>query len=162
MQELPSNTQMIFEYGDPKVIKEKLGDKHIFSGLYPLSALKTKTKQECIDLAKNYIDILAPGGKYIFSFDKIPLVLGDLNMEKLCAVAETVRDYGEYSNAGEQVRTVVKKEDYTALPSRSIESKYYKTWDQYKVGNPEVSDFAAPKLQGFEEMLFSFIASLLM
>lgn len=162
LQELPSNTQLAFEYGDPKVIKEKLGNKHIISGLYPLDYIKNKTKQECVDLAKEYIDILAPGGKYIFSFDKIPLVLSDVNMENLCAVTETVRDYGVYSNAGEQVGTIFRKEDYTALPSRTIESKYYKTWDQYKALNPEVSDFAAPKLQGFEEMLFSFIANLLM
>lgn len=162
LEDLPSNTHLTFEYGDPKIIKEKLGNKHIISGLYPLDYIKNRTKQECIDLTKEYIDILAPGGKYIFSLDKIPLVIDDINMENLCAVTETVRDYGVYSNAGEQVGTVFRKEDYKAIPSRTIDSKYYKTWDQYKSENPEVSDFGAQKIQGFEEMLFSFVANLLM
>lgn len=162
LYELPTDTVMMFEYGDPKLIKEKLGKKHIITGLYPILNLKTKTKQENIDEVKRYIDILAPGGKYIFGFDKNPLMLDDIKMENLVAVAETVRDYGVYDNAGETAGMAFNKEDYKIESTGQIESKYYNTWEQYKELNPEVSDFAAPKLQGYEENVFQYLMYLLL
>lgn len=161
LYELPTDTTLMFEYGDPKQIKEKLGKKHIITGLYPVSMLKTHTKEQCINKAKEMIDILAPGGKYIFSLDKSPLTIKDINMENLIAVAETVRDYGVYSNPGETAGMQFNKDDYKALPRRELESKYYRTWEHYKEEHPEVSDFGAPKLQGYEEMLFNYLMNLL-
>jgi hypothetical protein len=81
---------MRFEYGDPKLVKEKLGDKHIISGFYPVALLKTGTRQQCIDKAKEIIDILAPGGRYIFDFDKVPITLDSLNVENARAVLDYV------------------------------------------------------------------------
>ncbi|AKL96840.1 putative uroporphyrinogen-III decarboxylase [Clostridium aceticum] len=162
LYELPTDTIMMFEYGDPKLIKEKLGKKHIITGLYPLTMLKTHTKQQCVDKAKEMIDILAPGGKYIFSLDKNPLSIRDINMENFCAVTECVRDYGVYSNPSEIAGMQFNKKDYKALPSRKIESKYYRTWEQYKAQNPSVSDFGAEKLQGFEDTLFQYLMFLLL
>lgn len=54
------------------------------------------------------------------------------------------------------------KEDYKAEPSRKLESKYFKTWDQYKALNPEVSDFGELKLQGLEETVFQYVIYLLL
>lgn len=71
LYELPENTVMRFEYGDPKVIKGRLGKKHILSGFYPATLLQTGTKQQCIDMAKELIEILAPDGKYWFNTDKV-------------------------------------------------------------------------------------------
>lgn len=71
--EFPAGMELKFEYGDPKMIKDKLGDKFILQGLYPLSLLKTGTKQECLDKAKEILDIMLPGGGYLFGFDKNPL-----------------------------------------------------------------------------------------
>lgn len=96
LQELPQGTLLAFEYGDPKTIKEKVGDKHIISGLYPISLLKSGTKEECTDKAKELIDILAPGGGYIFGFDKAILRLKDINPENLKAVFDCVHEYGIY------------------------------------------------------------------
>jgi hypothetical protein len=161
LYELPTNTRIMFEYGDPKLIKEKLGKKHIIMGMYPIMSMKTKSKEECVDEVKRYIDILAPGGKYIFGFDKSPLFFTDVKMECLCEVTETVRNYAVYSNSGETAGMKFNKEDYRAKPSRKLESKYYKTWEQYKAVNPEVSDFGREKLQNLEETLFKYITSLL-
>jgi len=161
LYELPTNSILYFEYGDAVEIKKKLGHKHIVTGLYPLTFLKNSTKQECVDLAKKYIDTLAPGGKYVFGFDKGPLTAKDINFENLAAVMETVRDYGVYTNPGEQVGDVFKKEDYLAQPHRPLISQYYSTWSEYKEERPEVSDFAEEKLQSLEEMLFAFIFNLL-
>ncbi|KNZ68849.1 hypothetical protein Tfer_2619 [Thermincola ferriacetica] len=41
-----------------------------------------------------------------------------------------------------------------------MKSKYYKTWEEYKAQHPEIENqekTAAPKLQGYEEMLIAFI-----
>lgn len=96
LYELPENTRMMFEFGDPKIVKEKLGKKHIISGFYPLTLLKTGTKQQCIDKAKELIDILAPGGKYYFTFDKMPLTVDSVNVENLQAVLEYVHTNAKY------------------------------------------------------------------
>ncbi|TYO93915.1 uroporphyrinogen decarboxylase family protein [Desulfallas thermosapovorans] len=96
LYELPENTIMRFEYGDPKLVKEKLGKKHIISGFYPLSLLKTGTKQQCIDKAKELIDILAPGGKYFFDFDKAPVTLDSINVENARAVLDYVANNANY------------------------------------------------------------------
>ncbi|MEY7999112.1 uroporphyrinogen decarboxylase family protein [Clostridium sp. Mt-5] len=161
LYELPTDTIMMFEYGDIKKIKEKLGKKHIITGLYPMSMLLTHTKEECIDKAKEMIDILAPGGKYMFGVDKQPLSLKDVNMENFCAVTEYVRDHAYYSNAGETAGMQFDKNDYKAMPSRKLESKYYSTWQQYKEKHPQVSELGRAKLQGFEEMIFQYLMYLL-
>lgn len=96
LAELPAGTVMTFEYGDPKLVKEKLGDKHIISGFYPLSLLKTGTKQQCIDKAKELIDILAPGGRYYFTFDKVIITLDSTNVENTRAVLEYVAENANY------------------------------------------------------------------
>jgi Uroporphyrinogen decarboxylase (URO-D). len=96
LNELPKGCLMFFEYGDPKVIKEKVGKRHIISGLYPMSILKTETEQVCIDKAKEIMDILAPGGNYMFGFDKGILRLKDVNVNNLKAVLNFAQEYGKY------------------------------------------------------------------
>ena len=96
--ELPANTVMRFEYGDPKVIKQKLGHKHVLTGFYPLILLQTGTKEQCLDKARELLDILAPGGRYIFGCDKNPLTMDEdgLVAENYKAVLEFVRLHGDY------------------------------------------------------------------
>lgn len=96
LYELPENTIMRFEYGDPKLVKEKLGDRHIISGFYPISLLKTGTKQQCIDKAKELLDILAPGGRYFFDFDKVPVTLDSINVDNARAVLDYVAANANY------------------------------------------------------------------
>lgn len=161
LQELPTNTVIWFEYGDPKVIKDKLGDKFILTGFYPLTSLKTKTKSECLDLAKEYIDILAPGGKYIFGFDKIPVVLSDVNMDNLCALTEFVRDYAVYDNPGTQSGAVFNKDDYSIAPYRKPESKYFPTFEIYKNQHPNLSEFAKKEYDAITDSIFQYISGLI-
>ena len=95
--ELPENTMMIFEEGNPSEVKEKLGKKHILAGFYPMGVLKTGTEQECLDKAKEIVDILAPGGKYIFTLDKNLLTIRDINPENLKTVLRFVKEYAVYA-----------------------------------------------------------------
>ncbi|AOY74766.1 uroporphyrinogen decarboxylase family protein [Clostridium formicaceticum] len=94
--DLPENTRMRFEYGDPQLVKEKLGRKHIITGFYPITLLKTGTKQQCIDKAKELIDLLAPGGKYMFGFDKGIITADSVNTENLQAVLQYVAENAHY------------------------------------------------------------------
>lgn len=98
LYELPENTVMRFEYGDPKLVKEKLGNKHILSGFYPITLLQTGTKEQCVDKAKELVDILAPGGKYWFDADK-SIISSDSEgkiAENLKAVLTYVSENGAY------------------------------------------------------------------
>lgn len=42
-----------------------------------------------------------------------------------------------------------------------MNSKYYKTWEEYKAENREITEnqekVIAPKIQSYEEMMFKFI-----
>jgi hypothetical protein len=126
-----------------------------------LTALKNKTKAQCLDLAKEYIDILAPGGKYIFGFDKIPVVLDDVNMDTLCALTEFVRDYAVYPNAGETSGPAFDKNDYTIADYRKPESKYFPTFDAYKQQYPNISEHAKGEYESILDQVYQFIFSLI-
>ena len=165
LAELPAKTRLYFEYGDPRLIKDKLGKKHILSGLYPLTYLKTATKEQCIDKAKELLDIMATGGNYIFSFDKSPLSISDVNVENYVAVLNYVAENSNYSNAGEAVTTEVDPKEMLftdAIPE--FKSKYYRSLEEqqeeYSKVDLKLGSVIAPILQGYEEMLFGFLTRL--
>lgn len=150
LQELPMGTRLYMEYGDPQAFKDKLGKKHVLGGFYPLSLLRTGTKQECIDKAKELIDILAPGGNYFFCFDKSALDITDINPENYVAVLEYVRDNGKYSNAGEKVSTADK--DSTIIKGLTkkypeFKSKYVLSFEDFKKEYPPVNDKCAALME---------------
>lgn len=98
LYELPENTIMRFEYGDPKLVAEKLGKKHIISGFYPVTLLQTGSKEQCIDKAKELLDVLAPTGRYWFQGDK-SIISTDAEgkiAENLRVVLEYVSENGSY------------------------------------------------------------------
>lgn len=169
LQELPEKTILRFEMGDPRLIKEKLGKKFILSGFYPLSLLITGNKTECVDKAKELMDTLAPGGGFMFDFDK-----GALNMvgniaENLRSVLDYVNLNGSYSPAERAGNTQI-----APRPNRCAEiisgieanmnSKYYTTWTDYKQKHPElyqgIDHVIAPKIKRYEDSMFSFIINL--
>ena len=98
LADLPVNMRIMFEYGDPQLVKEKLGKKHYLSGFYPVSLLHSGTKQQCIDKAKEMLDALAPGGRYQFGYDKnlISTRISASLVENIQAVLEYVRENGKY------------------------------------------------------------------
>ncbi|NLW70599.1 MAG: hypothetical protein GX061_05915, partial [Eubacteriaceae bacterium] len=97
LYDLPAGCQFAFEYGDPQPIKDKLGKKHIVGGFYPVTLLRNGTKEQCLDKAKELIDILAPGGNYMWSYDKQALSLADINIENYIAVQEYVLNNTNYA-----------------------------------------------------------------
>lgn len=157
--ELPAGTHLMFEYGDMQKIKDKLGKKFIIEGLYPLSLLKNGTQQECVDKAKEILDIMAPGGGYIFGFDKMALTLGDINLENLAAVTDFVREYGKYDNAGESFGMPLNSEkfvfDKTIMPP--LKSRYSVDWSKYE----KIPEVGRKRLEKEEKSFFDFIMNML-
>ena len=164
LQDLPENTRIQFEYGDPKVIKEKLGNKHILSGLYPITLTKTGTKQECIDKAKEMIDIMAPGGRFIFNFDKSAMSLDTINIENYAAVIQYVAENTNYQNTGATARgpenTPYEKPDTTVS---SFASPFYTNWKDVPKTEIEASleSTVDPLLQSYEDMLYRMIFTII-
>lgn len=171
LYDLPENTVLRFEYGDPKTIKDKLGKKHIISGLYPLVMLHSNTKGECVDKAKELIDTLAPGGKFMFDFDKSAFDMSGNFVENLQAVLEYVRLNGKYDNYDKpdafddfSPEKLKRRGEIIAEINKGINSKYYTPWDQYKESHPELPEayehVIAPKMQSYEDVMFNFIINL--
>ncbi|MCR4429626.1 MAG: uroporphyrinogen decarboxylase [Tepidanaerobacteraceae bacterium] len=97
LQELPAKKIIAkMEYGDPKLAKEKLGKTMCITGFFPQSLLANGTKQQCVDKIKELIEVLAPGGGYMFSADKNLIGLSDVNMENYHAVIDYLFKHGNY------------------------------------------------------------------
>lgn len=96
LEEVPEDAHIMFEYTDPRLAKERLGKNHVLSGFFSVDILKNATKEKCADEVKKLLDIVAPGGGYIFKSDKGPLILGDAKLENIQTAIATVKEYGKY------------------------------------------------------------------
>ena len=155
LMDFPAGMQWMFEYGDAGVIKEKLGKKFVLCGLYPISLIKMGTRQQCIDKAKELLDIMMPGGGYLFAFDKDPLTLKDINLENYIAVTEFIRDYAVYQNAGESFGMKTNSEGfkYDEKLIGPLKSKYLFDWDEYKTDYPLTPDSARTDREQQKEIM---------
>ncbi|WKY48146.1 uroporphyrinogen decarboxylase family protein [Eubacteriaceae bacterium ES3] len=163
LSEIPAGSQLAFEYGDPQTIKDKLGKKFILTGLFPSSALKTDTPEQIVDRAKAFLDIMLPGGGYIFGFDKNPLTLKEVNIETLAALAETMRDYGTFENVGQSFGTTLNSEGFK--PDENLvpkpKSQYLFDWASFKAKYPLTTNFAKVNFERFSNETFDFYMNLL-
>ncbi|KPU45443.1 uroporphyrinogen decarboxylase (URO-D) [Oxobacter pfennigii] len=149
LEELPQGTRLQMEYGDPQKFKDRLGKKMVLSGFYPITLMKNGTKQQCIDKAKELIDILAPGGNFMWKFDKSTLTINDINPENYVATMEYILDNSEYGNAGELV-TTAKKEDSIVKYSHlypEFKTKYLGSFDEFKKSYPPVDPRVEPLMR---------------
>ncbi len=124
LYDLPQGTRLYMEYGDPKVFKDKLGKKFALGGFFPVTLLKNGTKEQCLDKAKELMDIMAPGGNYFFRFDKSILDTSDMDPKNYTAVMDYVLEHAKYDNAGQKV-TTTKRED-------TIHKDYDKQYPEFK------------------------------
>ena len=95
LKDLPKGKCIVhFEQGDPAQIKRELGDVACLTGFFPWSFMNKATPEQVREKAKELIDILAPGGGYMFSFDGgIDDLCTTANME---ALFDTIRTFGKY------------------------------------------------------------------
>ena len=162
LQDLPQGTRLVVEKGDPKEWKDKLGDKMILTGFYPIMLLKSGTKEQCVDKAKELVDILAPGGNYYFGFDKTIITLNSIVPENLFAVCDYVAENTKYANAGEKSfklnteDTIHKCLD--TIPE--FKAKYYKGKEDYMQGDyilPDCKEIMASQAAAQEDAFFKLI-----
>lgn len=161
IQDLPTGSLFTFEYTDPKLLKEKLGKKMVLSSGFPMQYLTQVSPEEAADKTKEFLDIMAPGGGYMFGLDKSILVAADVHLENLEAVAKTVREYGVYDNPGERCLEEFHKEDYKPANLPQFKSRLFKTWEQYKEQNPNTPEAAKPYVEAAEKAMVKFYLGLL-
>ena len=96
LERLPKSTIMYMERGDPKAFADTVGKEHVIGGFYDPTISLTRSKQECIDEAKKLLDITMKTGKYYFCFDKSVLDIKSIDVSKVVAVLEWVRENAKY------------------------------------------------------------------
>ncbi|MCR3923382.1 MAG: uroporphyrinogen decarboxylase [Firmicutes bacterium] len=172
--DLPANCRLMVEYGDPQLFKDKLGKKHYLTGFYPATLLHSGNKDQCVDKAKELLDILAPGGRYQFSYDKqiIATTANSKLMENIKAVMQYVEENGAYDHPDkvedlvftDKSAQVQRAKEIVANINQNIDSKYYTTWEKYKALHPELEGkpehIIAPKIQHYEEQMIHFLINL--
>ncbi len=82
-----------FEEADMRTAKKELGDTVCLSGGISVEVLRDGTVEDTVNAVKENIDILAPGGGYIFDMADN---LDSAKPENADALFETLRDYGTY------------------------------------------------------------------
>ena len=95
LKDLP-RSELHFESGDPETIKKTIGTQHLITGCYDVTGLKVKNPEEACDEAKRIMDIMAPGGSYVFGFGKYILRARGVRWDSFGAVVECVHEYGKY------------------------------------------------------------------
>ncbi len=156
--EFPAGCILAFDEGDPKLFKDKLGDKFLMSGLFPLSYMRNHTTQEIIDKAKEYLDILLPGCGYVFGFDKSLLFAKDADIDQYAALMEFLRDYARYDNVGSKFGTPLNAEGFEPVKEWDgpIKSRYVFNWDEFKAENPWTPDYARGKFAVADNQVFNW------
>jgi hypothetical protein len=96
LEGLPESTAIYFEDGDYAHLKKTAGKRHVIGGFYNPTTTLTKTKQECIDDVKRMMDVCMEGGQFFFSFDRSVMDIKSIDVPKVQAVLEWVRDNAKY------------------------------------------------------------------
>lgn len=147
---LNPNVVGIFEYGEMKTIKEKVGKTMCIMGNYPIEALKSHSTEQCIDIAKKMIAEGAPGGGYIFTTGKAILRGKGLDLEKLPGG----------SSVCNRSRKILAR-----CFMETIKSEYLDYFESYATRHPELTDedraIMADPWDVNEDMLLGYVLSLL-
>ena len=89
---LPKSTLVWVEDGDMKKYTETFGKDHVFGGFFDPTITLSKTKEECIDVVKEMCDICMKSDHFFFTFNKGVMDINSVDISKLQAVLEWVRD----------------------------------------------------------------------
>jgi uroporphyrinogen-III decarboxylase len=79
-----------------KLIKEKMGDRHIIGGFFDPTITLTRSLDECLDEVKRLLETGMPGGRFYFAFNKHVIDINSVDVKKLQAVCEYVHENSNY------------------------------------------------------------------
>lgn len=95
--ELPENKVIVaFQEQDFARTLQAFKGKNMVSCAYPLDYLTHYSLQECLDKAKELMDMGMAQGQFYFGFNKAPFHISEADPEKMKAVLQFVREYGKY------------------------------------------------------------------
>ena len=89
----PGHIILQWEYGDPALVKEKLGKIVTLCGGYQAYYLGRASVEEAVNHARDVVDICASDGRYIFLTDKFISFPGDAKAENIIAVNNFLKEY---------------------------------------------------------------------
>ena len=92
LERLPKSTAVWVEDGDMKKYTETVGKDHVFGGFFDATITLSKTKEECIDVVKEMCDICMKSDHFYFTFNKSVMDINSIDISKLQAVLEWLRD----------------------------------------------------------------------
>ena len=92
LERLPKSTVIWAEDGDMKKYTETVGKDHIFGGFFDATITLSKSKEECIDVVKEMCDICMKSDHFYFTFNKSVMDINSIDISKLQAVLEWLRD----------------------------------------------------------------------
>ena len=96
-QELPKDSVVIaVEHQNFQQVADTLGKTNMVSCSYPLSYFSSHSVKECVDKARELMDIGMKNGRFYFGLNKSALDFHDAEPDKLKAVLNFVREYGQY------------------------------------------------------------------
>lgn len=96
-QELPKDKIIIsVEHQNFKKTLDVLGKNNLVCLGYPLDYLTSHNLKDCLDKAKELMDIGMEHGRFYFGFNKPAFNLKDASPEKMQRLIEFVNDYGQY------------------------------------------------------------------
>jgi hypothetical protein len=93
---LPKSAVAWIEDGDMQKYTETFGKEHIFGGFFDPTITLSKSKEECIDTVKRMCDICMKSDHFYFTFNKGVMDIASIDIVKLQAVLEWVRDKAYY------------------------------------------------------------------
>jgi hypothetical protein len=93
---LPKSAVAWVEDGDMQKYTDTFGKDHVFGGFFDPTITLSKSKEECIDVAKEMCDICMKSGHFFFTFNKGVMDIASIDIGKLQAVLEWVRDKAYY------------------------------------------------------------------
>ncbi|MDR3296244.1 MAG: uroporphyrinogen decarboxylase [Clostridiales Family XIII bacterium] len=93
---LPASTALYFEGGDPELLLKTVGAKHPVGGFFDPTVTLTRSKEDCIDEAKRLVEIGMKNDHFYFTFDRQVMDANSLDIPKLQAVLEWVRENAVY------------------------------------------------------------------
>lgn len=96
LERLPPSSCIQLENGDPAHFAATVGQSHSFGGGWDPTISLVRSRQECLDDAKRFVDAGMACGKFYFGFDRNVMDIRTIDVGKVQAVLEWVRDYAIY------------------------------------------------------------------
>ncbi|MDR0518935.1 MAG: uroporphyrinogen decarboxylase [Clostridiales Family XIII bacterium] len=93
---LPDSMIAWIDDGDRESFAAGLGRNHVFGGFFDPTITLARSKEECIDEAKRLLDTCMDSGHFFFSFNRNVMDIKSIDIAKLAAVLEWVRNNAYY------------------------------------------------------------------